>query len=150
MPAVVRAAEFEDAEQIRLLMRRVIEASVGRSLQGDIMANVEANLAAWLDRSVESVHLVATSGRSIVGVVLVKDFWNLCSLFVEQSQQHRGIGRSLVEAAAAACAFRSPRKALVLNAYPSAVGFYERLGFVRRSSTQQLPPGVQPMERVIR
>ncbi len=147
MPPVVQAARYEGAERIRLLMRRVIESSVDSSLQGEIVANVETNLEAWLDRSVECVHLVAVSDGAIIGVVLVKNFWNLCSLFVEQSQRGRGVGRSLVEAAALACSSRSPKKALLLNAYPSAVGFYERLGFARRGSAKHLPPGIQPMER---
>jgi GNAT superfamily N-acetyltransferase len=148
-PPVVQAARHEDAEQIRLLMRRVVSASVDSALQGEIMENVEANLAAWRNGSVEGVHLVATSDQSIIGVVLVKNFWNLCSLFVEQSHQGRGVGRSLVEAAALACASRSPRKALLLNAYPSAVGFYERLGFARRDAARDLPAGIQPMERAL-
>ena len=147
MPPVVRSAEREEAEPIRLLMRRVIESSVESSLQQEIIANVEANLALWVNGSVECVHLVAASDRSIVGVVLVKDFWNLCSLFVEKSHQGHGVGRSLVEAAALACASRSPVKALFLNAYPSAAPFYKRLGFTPRVSAQHLPPGIQAMGR---
>jgi len=149
MPPLVYGAEYDDAEQIRLLMRRVIAASIDPSLQRGIIANVEANLTAWLNRSVECVHLVAVSDRSIVGVVLVKNFWNLCSLFVEQAEQGRGVGRALVEAAALACVSRSPRNELLLNAYPSAVGFYERLGFTPRKSPQQPPGGIQAMGRAL-
>ena len=115
----------------------------------EIIGNVEENLAIWLKRPAECLHLVARLDHSIIGVVLVKNFWNLCSLFVEQSQQGRGVGRSLVEAAALACKARSPHNALVLNAYPSAVGFYERLGFALRNSAQHLPPGIQSMERAL-
>ena len=93
--------------------------------------------------------LVAKADGAIIGVILVKHYWNLCSLFVEQSAQGRGMGRLLVEAAALACASRSPKNALVLNAYPSAVGFHERLGFVRRESAQLLPPGIRRMERAL-
>lgn len=145
MPIAVRAAGPEEAEPIRFLMRTVVETSVDASLQAAILENVEANLAAWLDRPATVVHLVAVANRSIVGVVLVKDFWNLCSLFVDPSQQRQGIGRSLLEAAAAACTPRSPRSALVLNAYPDAIGFYERLGFARKDAVQ--PSGIQRMER---
>lgn len=130
-------------------MRRVVDSSVDSHLRAGIIANVEENLAVWLRRPAECVHLIAVSEHSIIGVVLVKDFWNLCSLFVERSQQGRGVGRSLVEAAALACRARSPHNALVLNAYPSAVGFYERLGFVSGSSAQHLPPGIQPMKRAL-
>jgi GNAT superfamily N-acetyltransferase len=149
MPPVVQAARFEDAEDIRILMRRVVDSSVDLQLRAEIIANVEDNLAVWLRRPAECVHLVATLDHSIIGVVLVKDFWNLCSLFVEQSQQGRGVGRSLVEAAAQACKARSAHNALVLNAYPSAIGFYERLGFACKSSAQRLPPGIQAMKRAL-
>jgi len=147
MEAVIQAADPADAEHIRLLMRGVIESSIDLPLRREILTNVEANLMAWLDRSVECVHLVATSHQSIIGVVLVKDFWNLCSLFVEPSRQGRGVGRALVEDAAAACASRGTRKALVLNAYPSAIGFYERLGFSLAESGRHLPSGIRRMER---
>ena len=147
MPLVVQPARVEDAENIRALMRRVIESAVVAAHRNDIVENVESSVAVWLARPSACVHRVAKLNGSIIGVVLVKDFWNLCSLFVEQSQQNSGVGTLLVKAAIAACEDRSPRKALFLNAYPSAVGFYERLGFkFIDSATKQSPPGVQPMK----
>ncbi len=145
METVVQPARPEDAAQICTLMRGVIEASVECSLRHDILANVEANVAVWLRRPAECVHLVAVVDGSIVGVVLVKDFWNLCSLFVASALQGRGIGTVLVGAAIDQCAGRSPKIALLLNAYPNAVVFYERLGFMRRAlhSSQS---GIQTME----
>lgn len=145
MAPVVHAAVPEDAESVRALMHRVVASSVEASLRQSIMENVEANVSVWLGRPLECVHLVARIDDSIVGVVLVKDFWNLCSLFVEPSAQGRSVGRLLVEAAAAECRGKSPKNALFLNAYPSAVGFYERLGFTPKQSAQSLPSGIQPM-----
>ena len=46
-----------------------------------------------------------------------------------------------------ACAGRSPKSALLLNAAPNAVGFYERLSFIARESKQPLPPGFRAMQR---
>ena len=132
MRPVVRQAQPEDTAQIRSLMQRVITVSVEPSIRAGILENVEANLALWLSRPSGCVHLVAVLRDSIVGVVLVKDFWNLCSLFVDQASQRAGIGASLIQAAIAQCKGRSPRNCLLLNAYPSAVGFYERLGFTLR------------------
>ena len=145
MPMIVRPARFEEAEAIRGLMRRVIEVTVAPPFRPDTIENVEGNIAVWLDRPARCVHLVAAGNGAIVGVILVKDFWNLCSLFVEQSQQGRGVGRLLVEAAVLACKPLSPKKAIVLNASPNAVGFYEHLGFRPHESAQQLPPGVRSM-----
>jgi GNAT superfamily N-acetyltransferase len=76
----------------------------------------------------------------------VKEFWNLCSLFVDQNHQGSGIGRALVSAAAAACRGKSPKQALWLNAATDAIGFYERLGFEPRQSRQRLPPGFMAMQ----
>lgn len=132
MQLVVRPARPDEATQIRALMERVIAASVESSIRPEIVANVEANVALWLRRPSECLHLVAVLRGSIVGVLLVKDFWNLCSLFVDQALQRTGIGTTLVQAAIAHCKGRSPRSGLRLNAYPSAVGFYERLGFYPR------------------
>ena len=82
----------------------------------------------------------------IVGVVLVKNFWNLCSLFVDPTVQWRGIGRLLIESAIEPCRGRSPRSAIWLNASPNAVTFYRHMGFAPRVSDRILPPGFEAME----
>ena len=146
MPAIVRPASFEEADAIRGLMRRVIEVTVAAPFRPETIENVEGNVAVWLDRPTRCVHLVAALNDVIVGVILVKDFWNLCSLFVEPSRQGGGIGRLLVEAAVLACKPLSPKKAIWLNSSPNAVGFYEHLGFRPAESALQLPPVVRPMQ----
>ena len=146
MPAIVRPARFEEADAIRGLMRRVIEVTVAAPLRPETIENVEGNVAVWLDRPTRCVHLVAALNDVIVGVILVKDFWNLCSLFVEPSRQGGGIGRLLVDAAVLACKPLSPKKALWLNSSTNAVGFYEHLGFGPAESAQQLPQGVRTMQ----
>ena len=145
MAAVVRSAQPEEADAIGSLMRDVIGSAVDTSLRREILDNVQANLAVWLRRPHECLHLVAVDGDSIVGVVLVKDFWNLCSLFVARPVQGRGMGRALMQAAIAACRGRSPKNALHLNAHPNAVRFYERLGFRTRPSVQDSTSGIRAM-----
>lgn len=139
----------DDLDALRELMARTILTSVGGDEQvlADTIANVNANLERWRAHPQRCVHLKATAAGRVVGVVLVKDFWNLCSLFVEPARHGQGIGRALVEAAAARCAGRSPRSALLLNAAIDAIGFYRRLGFVERASAQVLPPGFLAMQR---
>ena len=85
----------------------------------------------------------------IVGVVLVKEYWNLCSLFVSPSLQKRGLGHCLLGAAIDACRGRSPKGEIWLNASPNAVPFYERAGFTVRESSQALPKGFIAMRLVL-
>jgi GNAT superfamily N-acetyltransferase len=147
MHAALRPATRAEAERIRQLMAMVIATSVSadESVLADTIANVNGNVSFWLDNPQRCVHIVATVGDAMVGVVLVKDFWNLCSLFIDPQHQGRGVGRALVSAAASACRGRSPKQALWLNAATNAIGFYERLGFQPRESRQPLPPGFMPL-----
>jgi len=145
----IESAQPQDAGEIRALAARTIAHSVtqDQALLADTIANVDGNIDLWLAQPQRCLHLKACVDGRIEGVVLVKDNWNLCSLFVAPEAQGGGIGRALVEAAAAACAGRSPKSALLLNAAPGAIGFYERLGFALRESVQPLPPGFRAMQR---
>jgi GNAT superfamily N-acetyltransferase len=78
-------------------------------------------------------------------VVLVKEFWNLCSLFVAHDCQGQGIGRSLVNAAIDICRTKSPTGTINLNSAPNAITFYRALGFTPREASQVLPTGFLPM-----
>lgn len=145
----IAAALPDDAEEIRALVARTIAHSVTQdaALLADTVANVDRNIALWLAQPRRCLHLKACVEGRIAGVVLVKDRWNLCSLFVAPESQGRGIGGALLEAACAACAGVSPKSAVLLNAAPGAVGFYQRHGFVPRETRQALPPGFRAMSR---
>ena len=145
MTPLVRAAVLEDSETILELMVSVIRASLEAEYWSDITQNVTQNLAIWTKQPNRCVHLVAECESRIVGVILVKEFWNLCSLFVVPDHQGKGIGRLLVEQAIAACRVLSSQQAIVLNAAPNAIKFYLALGFQVRSTSQHLPPGFQAM-----
>lgn len=139
----------DDAEPIRALMARVIRRDVtsDEALLADTLANVNANLDLWLREPGRCVHLVARDGQALIGVVLVKDYWNLCSLFVDSAHQGQGVGRQLVEAAADRCRGRSEKGALLLNAATRAIPFYRRLGFTDRVPARPLPAGFAAMQR---
>ncbi|WP_427914141.1 GNAT family N-acetyltransferase [Ramlibacter sp. MMS24-I3-19] len=140
-----------DVAVIKAFIAQVIANAVTQDerLLGDLRANVEGNVDWWLAHPQDTVHLKAVRDGRVVGVVLVKQFWNLCSLFVESGSQGQGLGRALVEAAIDRCTGRSPKQALWLNAAPGAGGFYRRLGFTERPPTQALPPGFVAMERLL-
>ena len=147
--ALLTVAEAGDAQEVRELMAHVIRTSVTQEpgLLQATLDNVNRNVDWWLARPGECVHLKATAGGRIVAVVLVKEFWNLCSLFVDPDFQGEGIGRALVEAACVACRDRSPKNAIWLNAATNAVPFYRHLGFVERESARVLPEGFLAMEK---
>ena len=148
---LITTATPGDADALRALMARVIAHDVTQdtALLADTLANVHANVDLWLREPARCTHLVARLDDQLAGVVLVKDGWNLCSLFVESALQGRGIGRALVEAAAARCRGPGAQPALCLNAATQAIGFYRRLGFVERTSTRPLPPGFLAMQRAL-
>ncbi|MGZ5848677.1 MAG: GNAT family N-acetyltransferase, partial [Ramlibacter sp.] len=110
-----------DAAAIQSLVAQVMDASVTReaALAADLLANVAGNIDWWLAHPLEVVHLKAVVGGRIVGMVLVKQFWNLAALFVAPDRQGQGLGRQLVEAAARRCRGRSPKDALWLIAAPA-------------------------------
>lgn len=142
-----RPAEAADAEEIKALMARVIAGVIHDGpLATEMVQNTADNVDWWLQNPAECVHLKYMAGGRIVGVVLVKNFWNLCSLFVEPSMQGQGIGRMLLESAIAACRGRSNRSAVWLNASPNAVPFYRHIGFTPRASDRVMPPGFAAME----
>jgi predicted N-acetyltransferase YhbS len=148
MPAFLRPATPEDQAAIHALMVGVIKASVDEPHQSGTIENVTKNLQVWHSDPETCLHIVAQKGDEIVGVILVKEFWNLCSLFVSQEYQRQGIGRDLVVAAIVGCRFRSPKQAIYLNSSPRAIPFYSSLGFVPRESIQPLPQEFKPMRLV--
>jgi GNAT superfamily N-acetyltransferase len=147
--ATLAPVELSDADEICVLMTRVIATSVTQDehLLRETVENVSSNVTWWLEQPERCVHLKAGIDGRIVGVVLVKDFWNLCSLFVAPEWHRQGLGRALVEAACEACRDRSPKEAILLNAATDAIAFYEHLGFTRREATRPLPAGFQAMQR---
>lgn len=147
--SAVADASPDDADEIRRLMAEVIGRDVTQDpvLLADTIENVNSNVNVWLKDPGRCVHLVARSNGQITGVVLVKDFWNLCSLFVDSRFQGQGIGSLLVETVAVRCAGKDERNALFLNAASAAVPFYRKLGFVERPPARPLPPGFLAMQR---
>jgi GNAT superfamily N-acetyltransferase len=140
-----------DVAELKAFMAAVIARQVVQAepLLSEMVQNVSANVDWWLQNPGECVHLKCAADGRIVGVVLVKNFWNLCSLFVEPSVQGQGIGRLLTESAIAACRDKSPKGAIWLNSSPNAVTFYRHMGFAPRVSDRILPPGFKAMEYVL-
>ena len=148
MTTDVRHARKEDSKGILSLMELTIHASLDASVHDidSILENVAQNINEWLNEPEKIVHLVAEQDGELVGVILIKEFWNLCSLFVRPDYQRRGIGKQLVTEALRECKGRSPRNAVYLFAENEALPFYRELGFIPREISRPHPPGSTPMQ----
>jgi GNAT superfamily N-acetyltransferase len=138
----------DDLPAIRSLIASAVRGSVVES-EADanyILADIASALQAWLANPTESAHLKFDSDGKLVGVILVKRFWNLAHLFVLPSHQRGGVGRALVEAALVECRSRSPMGKLMVNSSLAGVGFYLALGFKRTGPGTERPGGCVPLE----
>ncbi|MEW6343840.1 MAG: GNAT family N-acetyltransferase [Paraburkholderia sp.] len=142
-----------DESGLEAMMLHTIRTSVrmDEAEMAGVVANVLANMRWAFDHAQQCVHLKCVDEGRILGVVLVKNFWNLCSLFVEPHHHRRGVGRSLIEAAVKRCAPRNERQYLQVNAAPNAIEFYRSMGFAKledarvfgTSTPMALPLGAQ-------
>ncbi|MEO1144105.1 MAG: GNAT family N-acetyltransferase [Cyanobacteria bacterium J06638_22] len=148
MNAKIVSVEPRDHAEVLDLMVRVIRTSVTQDadLQTSYIENVTQNLDWWQTNPTLGCHLKAVNQQTIVGVILVKKFWNLCSLFVAPECHRQGIGRALVNAAIAECKDKSKKQAIWLNAAPNAIAFYKAIGFELRESQQPQHPDVEPIQ----
>ena len=73
---------------------------------------------------------MAASGRTIIGVIVIRADSHIALLFVDKPYQRKGIARELVIRGIDACRRRTPNlKKITVNASPNAVAAYERIGF---------------------
>jgi GNAT superfamily N-acetyltransferase len=110
MDLTIEAVLDGDAADLKCLVATVIAESVTRAepIHSEMVANAQGNVDRWTEHH-SGVHLKALAAGQILGVVLVKNHWNLCSLFVAPSVQRQGVGGCLLSAAIAECSGKSPR-----------------------------------------
>ena len=127
----IQIVEPKDTEALDALMCRVIATSValGKTEMAEVIANVQQNLRWAQQYPHAAVHVKCVSDGAIVGVALIKNFWNLCSLFVEVDFQRQGIGRALLNESIQRCVSLNDRGHIKVNAALDAVPFYRSLGF---------------------
>lgn len=137
-----------DLSEVRALTESAIHASVADpDHEAEFLINdIEKSLVWWQDHPEQSIHLKYLDAGKIVGVILVKDFWNLANLFVLPSHQRRGVGRALIEEVIRLCGDRSPRAKIQLNSSSYAVPFYEAVGFTQTGPGRDRPGGCVPFE----
>ena len=94
-----------DIDEIRKLIAMAVKTSVV-SCEEDaevLMEDIDTSLDWWLLNKAESCHFKYVLDGKIVGVILIKDYRNLCNLFVHPDYYMQGIGRALFEAVAPLC-----------------------------------------------
>ena len=148
MSYTIRPATINDTDVICALMENVLIESLANSPldPAEMMASANRCVDLWLKEPDSCYHAVAVIADQVAGVVMVKEHWNLVSLFVRPQYQHMGIGRSLVTSAVDACQNKCPHKAIYLNAAQDSVAFYEKLGFVINPVIKETP-GIVPMRK---
>lgn len=147
MSFIIRPATVNDSDVIRGLMENVLNNSLANSPlnPADMMASANRSVNLWQKEPDSCYHAVAVIADQVAGVVMVKEHWNLVSLFVKPQCQGLGIGRALTVSALDACQDKCPYKGISLNASRDSVEFYEKLGFIRSRVDKEGAPGIVPM-----
>ena len=137
-----------DLEEIRRLIEQAVRANVVRSEDEAIFLidDIFSSLDWWLKNPERALHLKCRDDERILGVLLIKDFWNLTNLFVLPERQGEGIGRDLINAGIEACRARGKRSKIRLYSSNNAIGFYLNMGFRQTGPGIDRPGGCLPFE----
>lgn len=110
----IREAQETDFEKIRTLVSSSLRecATSHPEHYDNLYQDVCHSLEEGLENKNASVFLVSEAGDSILGVVLVKDYWNVSVLFVDPQHQGLGVGRDLMAAVIHRCKGWSPKGCL--------------------------------------
>ena len=94
---------------------------------------------------------VAKMNHKIIGMIAFRDNSHIALLFVDKEYHKNGIARNLFEKAEKYCIENNKNfEKITVNSSPYAVGFYEKVGFVK-TSEEQVVDGLRftPMSRVV-
>ena len=144
----IRQAKETDFDKIRKIVSSAIRQCVtdSKEHQEFLFTDVCTSLDSWLENKDASLLLVCEDGGSVLGVALVREYWNFSTLFVDPQRHRSGIGRDLVASVINSCKHRSPKGCLRLNSSNHAVPFYKKMGFIQTGSAIDRPGGCVPFE----
>jgi GNAT superfamily N-acetyltransferase len=144
----IREGRETDLEQVHKLVSSALRARVVDSdEQHDVLfEDVCSSFAQWDQNKAQSLFLVCEKGDVIQGVILVKAYWNITTLFVDPEQEGLGVGRALLSEAIRICRKRSPQPSLKLNSSSYASPLYEKMGFRQAGRGLDRPGGCIPFE----
>ena len=146
--SMIEPVEVTDIPEVKRLIETAVRESVADSDDDAayLIDDIRESLDWWQQNPGKCIHLKYLDGGKIVGVILVKDYWNLVNLFVLPSEHRQGIGRSLFQAVESACRSHSPRGKVQVNSSTNAVGFYKSMGFHQTGRGRDRPGGCVPLE----
>jgi predicted GNAT family N-acyltransferase len=144
----IREAKETDFDKIRKIILSAICECVtdSKEQQEFLYADVCNSLDWWIENKDRSLFLVCEDSDSVLGVALVKEYWNFAALFVDPQQHRSGVGRDLCANVINSCKHRSPKGCLRLNSSNHAVPFYKKMGFTQTGSAIDKPGGCVPFE----
>ena len=144
----IRQAKETDFDKIRKIVSSAIRQCVTDSNEHHefLYTDVCSSLDWWLENKDKSLLLVCEDGDSVLGMALVREYWNFSALFVDPQQHRSGVGRDLVASVINSCKHRSPKGCLRLNSSNHAVPFYKAMGFTQTGSAIDRPGGCVPFE----
>ena len=140
----IEEASTDDNDILKRLAETTIHASVDasvdskREIVGATWRHIDTHLAGS-----DRVFLKYTDS-TILGFILVRNYWNLSDLFVLPSAQGIGIGRRLLDGAKTVCEDAGPGFIRV-NSSLNAENFYRRSGFVAFLPDGDVPNFVVPL-----
>ncbi len=145
---MIDAVRDSDLEEIRQLIEAAVRTDVAGTEEeaAFLVADIGANLDWWLHNKESALHWKFVQDNRILGVILIKKYWNLTNLFVHPNHQGQGVGGALLAAGLESCRSRSPRGKLQVNSSANAVGFYKSMGFVQTGPGINRPGGCVPLE----
>jgi GNAT superfamily N-acetyltransferase len=135
----------------KILSQIISESILFSVLKNGIQAQVLIDetiesLVKWLSAGSNGYSGKFIEDKSIVGFIVVKDYWNLSHLFVLPSFQKKGIGKALLSEAILKCKDTNPKRKIMLNSSNSASAFYKHMGFINTGGERALPGGCIPYE----
>ena len=144
----IREAKETDLDKIRKIVLSAICRCVTDSNEHQefLYKDVCSGLEWWLENKDNSLFLVCAEDDSVLGMALVREFWNFSALFVNPQHHRLGVGRDLVESVIESCRGRSEKGCLRLNSSNHAAGFYRKMGFVQIGDAIDRPGGCVPFE----
>jgi GNAT superfamily N-acetyltransferase len=144
----VAPTEKSDLAAIRAVVAAAIRHSVAQSEEDALFLidDLEEALTGWASDPAEKLLLKYETNGELVGVILVKNYWNLSVLFVHPRHQRLGVGRALVCAVLSECRAKSPKAKLMVNSSSVGVPFYRALGFRQTGPGIERPGGCIPLE----
>ena len=144
----IRQAKETDFDKIRKIVSSAIRECVTDSNEHYefLYTDVCSSLDWWVENKDRTLFLVCEDGDLVLGVALVREYWNFSVLFVDPQQHRSGVGRDLVASVINSCKHRSPKRCLRLNSSNHAAGFYKKMGFIQTGSAIDRPGGCVPFE----